>query len=195
VASYSQFVPFCQESIVTKYSAPAHDGHEYPEEAKLVIGFNDSIREAFTSRVYCVPGRIVEAVSGNMKTTLAGDEIAHHSPRPAAADDPSRNDTVMAHLLTRWTLRPYPYKPPPVTAAYPETAHRNVHETSDVPGQHKTEVSLAIEFQFSNPLYAALSSAAAPKIADKMIRAFEQRVKEVMEGPGHARDKTYTRKY
>jgi len=43
-----------------------------------------------------------------------------------------------------------------------------------------------VEFQFANPVYAALSSAAAPRVAEKMIDAFEKRVKAVMEGPGHA---------
>ncbi|KAK4499849.1 hypothetical protein PRZ48_008035 [Zasmidium cellare] len=188
VASYSQFVPFCQNSIVTKYSSPASDGKTYPEEAKLVIGFNDSISEEFTSRVYCVPGRVVEAVSGATESTLSGEEVAHHSPRPARDQDPSRKDTVMSHLLTRWTLRPYPYKPPPTGAAHPNGVHKNHEETNPVPGQQKTEVNLVIEYQFSNPLYAALSSAAASKVADKMVEAFVNRVEAVMDGPANARD-------
>ncbi|KAF2209934.1 hypothetical protein CERZMDRAFT_91270 [Cercospora zeae-maydis SCOH1-5] len=188
VASYSQFLPFCQGSVVTKWSAPAQDGKKYPEEAKLVIGFNDSIKEEFTSRVYCVPGKVVEAVSGNMKSTLSGEQIAHHSPRPEADQDPSRTDTVMAHLLTRWSLKPYPYKPPPTNALDKENAHRNTQNTNPVPSQQKTEVNLAIEFQFSNPLYAAVAGGAAPKVAEKMIEAFEQRVKDVMVGKGHAQE-------
>lgn len=193
VASYSQFVPFCQGSIVTKYSSPASDGKTYPEEAKLVIGFNESISEEFTSRVYCVPGKAVEAVSGATESTLSGEQIAHHSPRPTASQDPSRKDTVMSHLLTRWTLRPYPYKPPPTGATHPDGVHKNHEETSPISGQERTEVNLVIEFQFSNPLYAALSSAAAPKVADKMIEAFVQRVEAVMEGPANARDANKSR--
>ncbi|KAM3414553.1 hypothetical protein BST61_g9712 [Cercospora zeina] len=188
VAAYSQFLPFCQGSIVTKYSAPAQDGKKYPEEAKLVIGFNDSIKEEFTSRVYCVPGKVVEAVSGNVRSTLSGEDIAHHSPRPEADQDPSRNDTVMARLLTRWSLKPYPYKPPPTNAVDKENAHRNTENTNPVPSQQKTEVNLAIEFEFSNPLYAAVAGGAAPKVAEKMIEAFEQRVKDVMVGKGHAKE-------
>ena len=188
VAAYSQFLPYCQASVVTKYSEPAQDGKKYPEEAKLVIGFNDQISEEFTSRVYCVPGKVVEAVSGNMKSTLSGEEIAHHSPRPAPDQDPSRKDTVMAHLLTRWTLKPYHYKPPPTSAIHKEHAHKNTTESSSVRSQDKTEVNLAIEFQFSNPMYSAVAGGVAPKIAEKMIEAFEKRVKEVMVGAGHARD-------
>ena len=59
----------------------------------------------------------------------------------------------------------------------------NHHETSPVPGQEKTEVSLSIEYEFANPMYAALSSAAAPRVTEKMIEAFEKRVKAVVEGP------------
>lgn len=44
----------------------------------------------------------------------------------------------------------------------------------------QTEVRLKIEYAFANPLYAALSAAAAPKVADKMIQAFEERVRETM---------------
>ena len=71
----------------------------------------------------------------------------------------------MAHLLTRWSLRPR-------TTA------------SAAKGQELTEVNLTIEFSFANPLYAAMSSAVAPKVADKMIEAFEKRVREVAEEKG-----------
>ncbi|GAB1733182.1 hypothetical protein NU195Hw_g3724t1 [Hortaea werneckii] len=194
VGSYSTFVPWCQGSIVTKTSQPASDGKTYPEEAKLVIGFNSDVSEEFTSRVYCVPGQVVEAVSGDAETTLLPEEIPHHGPRPTSAEeDASRKDTVMTSLLTRWTLRPYPYKPPPMSATHPATTHKNHEETSDLPGQEKTEVSLNISYQFANPLYAAMSSAAAPKVAEKMIEAFETRVKMVMEGPGTVADSVKTR--
>lgn len=187
VSSYSHFVPFCKTSVVTKTSSPASDGKQYPEEAKLTIGFNNNVSEEFWSRVYCVPNKIVEAVSGNTNTTLSSEEIPHHSARPEGGSDPVRNNSVLTHLSTRWSLRPYPYKPPPTSAVHPETTHKNHEETSPVPGQENTEVNLAIEFQFTNPVYATLSQAAAPKVADKMIEAFETRVRAVLEGPANAK--------
>jgi len=171
---------------VTKTSRPAVNGKTYPEEAKLLIGFNNDVSEQFTSRVYCIPETVVEAVSGNAETTLKAAEIGHHSRRPASLEeDASRKDTVLKHCLTTWTLKPYPYKPPPTSALHPETTHNNHHETSEEPSQEKTEVTLNIAFQFTNPVYAAMSSAAAPRVAEKMIEAFERRVKSVIEGPGH----------
>lgn len=187
VNAYHQFLPFCQGSEVTKTSQPAPDGNSYPEEAKLIVGFNGDIKEEFTSRVYCVPERVVEAVSGKTTTTLPAKDISHHSARPSADQDPAQDTAVMAHLLTRWTLKPYPYKPPPHDALHPTSHQKNVETTNPLPAQPKTEVNLTIEFQFSNPLYAALSSAAAPKVADKMIAAFEKRVRAVVEGPGHVK--------
>lgn len=43
-----------------------------------------------------------------------------------------------------------------------------------------------IEFQFSNPIYAALSQAIAPKVAGIMIEAFEVRARKLLDGPGAA---------
>lgn len=182
VGNYSTFLPYCQGSVVTKTSQPAQDGKSYPEEAKLLIGFNGDVSQTFWSRVYCVPHTVVEAVSGDSDTALAPADIAHHSARPPADQDPSRNNSVLSTLRTRWTLRHFHYKPPPESATHPETTHKNHDETSDVPGQDRTEVNLNIEFSFANPMYAALSSAAAPKVADKMIEAFEKRVKAVTDG-------------
>lgn len=194
VAGYETFVPWCQASIVTKTSQPASNGKTYPEEAKLVIGFNNDVSETFTSRVYCVPGQVVEAVSGNAETTLLPSDIPHHSPRPADPEqDASRKETVMTYLLTRWTIKPYPYKPPPMSATHPTSTHKNHEETSDLPGQEKTEVNLHIQYQFANPMYAALSSAAAPRVAEKMIEAFEKRVKAVIEGPGTVSESVKTK--
>ena len=45
----------------------------------------------------------------------------------------------------------------------------------------QTQVSLAVEFAFANPMYAALSGGVAPKVAEFMIKAFEKRVQQVLE--------------
>ena len=110
---------------------------------------------------------MVEAVSGLTDTSLTPQEIEHHNPRPAPASDPTRNQSVLTHLATKWVLRSYPYKP---------------SEETGEPAKHMTDVNLVIEYQFANPVYAALSAAAAPKVAEKMIEAFENRVKAVAEG-------------
>ena len=173
VSSYSSFIPYCQSSVVTKSSKPAEeDGKSYPEEAKLTIGFNNDVSEEFWSRVYCQPGRVVEAVSGRTNTALSSEAVPHHNERPAAEQDPTRNESVLTHLSTTWTLRPFPYKPPPPSA----------EQKTDGPGIETTDVNLVIEYQFANPVYGALSAAAAPKVAEKMIEAFENRVKAVAEG-------------
>lgn len=46
------------------------------------------------------------------------------------------------------------------------------------------DVKLHLEFQFRNPLYAALSNAIGPKIAKAMIEAFEKRAEEILEPEG-----------
>ena len=188
VSTYNTYLPYCRESTVTRLSEPASvDGKRYPEEGKLSVGFNEGVSEEFWSRVYCVPCDVVEAVSGRSETTLDPETIRHHSLRAAGEEDPTRKEAVLTHLLTRWTLRPFMYKPPPASATHPSSTHKNHDETSPVPSREKTDVSLHIEFQFANPVYAALSQAAAPKVAEKMIEAFEKRVREMCEGPGSVR--------
>lgn len=68
------------------------------------------------------------------------------------------------------------YKPPP--AGDPRT------EEAELPARDQTEVHLSIEFQFANPIYAALSKAVAPKVAGVMIEAFEARARKVLDGQG-----------
>ena len=170
---------------MTKTSSPHSNGKTYPEEAKLLIGYNNDVSEEFCSRVYCVPETIVEAVSGSTVTKMKPDQIEHHSERPEADHDPARKATVLSQLSTTWTLRPFPYKPPPASAMHPETASKNTKETSEEDAHWKTEVNLTIQYEFANPVYGAMSSAAAPVVADKMIDAFEKRVKAVVEGPAN----------
>ncbi|KAF1987767.1 hypothetical protein K402DRAFT_445866 [Aulographum hederae CBS 113979] len=186
VSSYQTFLPYCLSSRVTAWSAPHPETQQsYPSEATLVVGWGN-IKETFTSSIYCVPGRVVEAIGGATKTRLRDDEIAHHkkssrrltSPGTASVPEKPRDagdQSILTHLSTRWTLRPFPYKPP-------------------VPGEDgtpkdRTEVMLSLEFQFANPVYAALSQAAAPKVAGMMIEAFEKRIREVIEGSDGAGNK------
>lgn len=187
VPQYSSFLPYCQASTVTRWSAPDRTTHtRWPSEARLVVGWA-GITEAFRSRIYCVPGRVVEAVGGASRTTLAEEDIAHHRVTAAVGgaaggetgvkeqeqeQEEAVRTELLTHLLTRWTVRPLPCTPSPTTSAQGETAR----------SREQTEVSLAIEFQFANPIYGTLSAGAAPKVAEMMIRAFEERVKNVLEG-------------
>jgi len=197
VPQYSSFLPYCQASTVTRWSAPDRTTHtRWPSEARLIVGWA-GITEAFRSRIYCVPGRVVEAVGGASRTTLAEEDIAHHRVTAAAGgaagaetgtgavvqereqererereqeQEGAAGTELLTHLLTRWTVRPFPYAAE--AGAQGETARP----------REQTEVSLAIEFQFANPIYSTLSAGAAPKVAEMMIRAFEERVKSVLEG-------------
>jgi coenzyme Q-binding protein COQ10 len=156
VPSYHTFLPYCQRSDITKWSAPDSTyGRRWPSEGILTSGFG-SITESFVSRVYCVPGRYVESLGGNTGTSLKTDQIAHHLEDNAPDTERSEGSNgLLTHLRSKWTI-----------------------EALD---KDQTQVSLAVEFAFANPLYAALSGNAAPKVAEFMIRAFEKRVEEILE--------------
>jgi coenzyme Q-binding protein COQ10 len=160
VASYSHFLPYCSASTVTRWSRPDPTyNRKWPSEAQLVIGFSN-FTETFTSRVFCVPGRIVESIGGSTETDLRREEIAHHL-EDGDKGAKGAGSGLMTHLRSRWTIEEL--------------------------GKDRTEVTLALEFAFANPLYTALSAGAAPKVADVMIKAFEERVRSLMErNPGMA---------
>lgn len=92
-------------------------------------------------------------------------------------------------MLTRWTLKPFPYKPPPTKGRAEEEGGekaRNAAEANPGKGEEspeaepRTEVDLYIEVKFASTLYAALSQAAAPKVAGMLVEAFERRAEEVL---------------
>lgn len=157
VPSYHSFLPYCQRSDITKWSAPdATYNRRWPSEGILTSGFG-AITESFASRVYCVPGRYVESVGGAAETSLNRADIAHHlsdgTARTGTADE-GGSAGLLTHLRSTWTV--------------------------DALGAEQTRVSLVVEFAFANPVYAALSGGVAPKVAEFMVKAFEQRVEEVL---------------
>ncbi|KAI9668253.1 MAG: putative secondary metabolism biosynthetic enzyme [Bathelium mastoideum] len=223
VNQYSTFLPYCLSSNVTKWSqptpapskpnnppssssSPSSDASaspttiQWPSEATLTVGWH-SVQESFTSRIYCVPGRIVEAVSGpSSTTTLPAEDIQHHlsaspsaspspqssSPEPKADSPPSTSTHLLTHLRTRWTLHPYPYKPPPLPphpapagTPSPKQPPRPEHATTHA-SREQTEVRLELEYAFTNPVYANLSKAVAPRVAEMVVSAFEERVKALL---------------
>jgi coenzyme Q-binding protein COQ10 len=155
VDNYSKFLPYCQASRVTRWSTPDKDGKRWPVEADLTVGWS-GIEEMYTSRLYCVPNRIVEALGGDAQTTIPRADLPHHA---GVVVGEGKGSSMFKRLSTRWTVRP-------------------LQSTSN---NAQTEVNLSIEFQFANPLYGTISKAVAPKLADVMITAFEGRAKALLD--------------
>lgn len=154
VPSYSKFLPYCTSSAVTRWSSPDELpdwGRKWPEEAVLAVGMK-GVSEKWRSKIYCVPGKIVEAVGGESVTRLTQEEIPHHIMTEEGTTTERQSD-ILTHLLTRWTVKPI---------------------------AHETDVTLSIEYRFANPLYSAMAGAFADKVAGLMIEAFEKRVRSVM---------------
>jgi coenzyme Q-binding protein COQ10 len=170
VDSYSTFVPYCQQSKVTDWSAKDKNGKRWPAKADLRVGWG-GYEEVFTSKVFCIPDSVVEALGGDAQTTLSKGDLVHYSLNT----EDSIASNIFKSLITRWTLKPFHYKPP---SGQPQADYA-IH-----PARDQTEVNLSVEFQFSNPVYAGLSKAVAPRIADVMIEAFERRARQLLEGHG-----------
>jgi coenzyme Q-binding protein COQ10 len=174
VDSYSSFLPYCQESKVTEWSAKDKDGNTWPAKADLTVGWG-GYEEKFTSRLFCIPNSVVEAVGGDARTTLSRGDLNHYS---STSETPTAVN-IFKSLSTKWTVKPFYYKPP---SGRPQT------DNAMHPSRDQTEVHLSIKFLFSNPVYAGLSKAVAPKVAGVMIEAFERRARKLLDGPGAGMD-------
>lgn len=170
VDSYSAFLPYCQESRVTKWSSEDENGKRWPAEADLKIGWG-GYEETFSSRLFCVPNKVVEALGGDAQSTIPRAAVRHHS---STLDSPYTANDIFKSIATRWNVKSLVYDT--------STRHAPAGNTAGS-GPDRTEVDLTIEFQFANPIYAALSRAVAPKVAAVMIEAFEERARKLLDGP------------
>ncbi|KAK5630739.1 hypothetical protein RRF57_006454 [Xylaria bambusicola] len=171
IDSYSAFLPYCSSSRVTSWTAHKDPefGRHWPTRADLTAGWG-GIEQTYTSRVFCVPGSIVEALSGDgARSGIAPDILAKYglkddpitAPASTIGSGHSGEEGVFKTLITRWTVTP---------------------NTSGGRGEQTewSDVNLNIRFQFANPLYGVVSSAVADKIAPIMIEAFVERARKIL---------------
>ena len=120
---------------------------------------------------------MLEAVAGEAEPTILRSKLPHYYGDSGHSEDPEKsagNASIFTSLLTRWTFREFPFKPAPPDGKTPQEGN------ASHPSTPRTEVNLAIEVRFASAVYSALSQAAAPKVADMMIKAFEKRAAEVL---------------
>lgn len=139
VDSYSTFVPYCSHSRVTHWSHPDSQGSRWPARADLHVGWG-GFEEKFTSKLTCLPGQAVEAISGG------GDE-----------GDAS---AVFKSLVTRWSLKPI--------SEHPTSPSTEVHLaiTYHFINPLYAAVSAAVSDKIANMMVEAFKKQAAKKLVD-----------------------------
>lgn len=153
VDSYSSFLPFCHHSRVTAWTAPNEQGARWPTEGELTVGYGP-ITQSYTSRIVCDPGRSVEALSGNEEPV-------------AARADGGKNP--FKQLVTKWTVSDTP-APTPASSAVGGGVQGREEEW--------TRVDLDMRMRLEDPFLQMMLSKVAGETAEKMIEAFEKRVRE-----------------
>ncbi|KAL8351959.1 hypothetical protein RB601_002330 [Gaeumannomyces tritici] len=165
VDAYASFLPYCQRSRVTHWRGSAAPGgglRRSPAAGNLTVGWGP-VTESYTSRLYCLPGRVVEAVSGKGAPSI---------PRPRAGDDdvdadgrplPRPTDGgLFESLVTRWTVTPAP-------------ASSGSSTNNDW-----ADVELSIRYQFVSPVYQLATASVADEVAGLMVNAFEKRARDLL---------------
>ncbi|WWC95757.1 hypothetical protein V866_002623 [Kwoniella sp. B9012] len=169
VPSYSSFIPFCNSSTVL--SRPSVEGNMHrqwkdwspgtePFEvlAELAVGFG-GLEERYISKVKGVPFESVTATA-------------------------SSQTPLFKSLITRWSFSPASsISPHPSNSPFPPTPSsqkRSPNSTSPTdPNIGPTLLTIDLNFNFANPLHRIASQAVLPKVADKMVEAFEKRCLDV----------------
>ncbi|CAD6570475.1 MAG: hypothetical protein TREMPRED_005859 [Tremellales sp. Tagirdzhanova-0007] len=171
VPRYSSFIPFCNScAVLAKPSGSAgakrvietdwKPGEQpFNVEAEMCVGFG-GLEETFISRV---AGRPFESV-----TATASDQIP-----------------IFKSLVTTWAFAPASPLSPRSTNPSPspsarEPRHKDSTSQSDTnPEMGPTLLTIDLAFAFINPLHRIASQAVFPKVAERMVEAFEKRCLEV----------------
>jgi coenzyme Q-binding protein COQ10 len=143
-----------------------------PTQADLTVGWGP-VSESYTSRLYCVPDEVVEAVSGRADTTIPEATLRKYGLGPQGAHayvggDGKGGDSavgVFDSLVTRWALHP---------VAAPGSELGSIDSA--------TKVTLSIRFRFTNPAYGLAVGQAADNMVNVMIEAFENRARKIYGG-------------
>ncbi|KAK4122318.1 hypothetical protein N657DRAFT_647003 [Parathielavia appendiculata] len=190
IDSYRHFLPHCAHSHVTRWTTPTSspttksDGGEgndtpqpptaaavattsttttrlHPALADLTVGWGP-FTQTYTSRVYCVPGQVVEAVSGaSAETSIPRETLRAVGYSDADLDLDMRvmEGGIFESLVTRWTVKPVP---------------RLRQEE-----EYWTEVTLSVTFRFANPALGFAVGQVADDKVDEMVEAFEARARKL----------------
>ncbi|GAB1314072.1 Coenzyme Q-binding protein coq10, mitochondrial [Madurella fahalii] len=176
VDSYSAFLPHCTHSQVTSWVTTATtptttttttSPQRHPAQADLTVGWGP-FTQTYTSRVYCVPGEVVEAVSGDAEPSLPREVLRRAGYGVDGGTTGGRTQMaeggIFKSLVTRWTVKP-------VAARASAGAGEG--------GGESTEVTLSVTFQFANPALGFAVGQMADDKVDEMVEAFEERARRL----------------
>lgn len=183
IDSYSRFLPHCTHSRVTRWThplpSPTHPspGARHPALADLTVGWGP-FTQTYTSRVYCVPGSVVEAVSGRAGTSISADtlrsagyEVDGTTTSTARGEKDQSQEMaggIFDSLVTRWTVQSA------------TIGRMNNNSIAGVGGDGDwTEVTLSVTFAFANPALGFAVGQVADEKVSEMVEAFEGRAREL----------------
>ncbi|KAL1836619.1 hypothetical protein VTJ49DRAFT_4867 [Mycothermus thermophilus] len=183
IDSYRHFLPHCPHSLVTHWTKPQQQDQQrqnptrHPARADLTVGWGP-FTQTYTSRVYCVPGSVVEAVSGAAETTIPWETLRAVGYEPSADQEHALRtmEGIFESLVTRWTVRPVagPHGGANGGVQSGEGGGGGGGETAT--GKW-TEVTLSVTFQFKNPALGYAVGQLADEKVDEMVKAFEGRAR------------------
>ncbi|KAK4147075.1 dehydrase and lipid transport-domain-containing protein [Dichotomopilus funicola] len=219
IDAYTHFIPHCPHSRVTQWidspvppppsqppttttatttpaattttaTPPPTTTTRLPALADLTVGWGP-FTLSYTSRVYCIPGRILEAVSGNATTGISADVLRSvgypvaDGGAPATTNANTKMEALFESLATRWTVEPIVgggggrRRPQEQDGQGQGQRQQHGGGGGSVPDTNWTEVTLSVSFQFANPALGFAVGRLADEKAEEMVQAFEGRARQL----------------
>ncbi|KAF7514948.1 hypothetical protein G7054_g14868 [Neopestalotiopsis clavispora] len=146
--------------------AGSQDGPPLPHRRHPQRRLGRALGDVQQPRLLRPRARVVEAISGNAVSSLSPATLEKYGlrdpgpGRSSGSGSGGGQEGTFSSLVTRWTVRPL--------------------ERKTTTGEEWSQVDLSIKFQFVNPLFAAVSSAVADKVAPIMVEAFEKEARRAL---------------
>ncbi|OCF35244.1 hypothetical protein I316_03287 [Kwoniella heveanensis BCC8398] len=186
VPSYSSFIPFCNSSTVL--SRPASPTSTSSSSAPSSTGSLQSSREW----AEWTPGTKPFEVLAELAVGFGGLEERYVSkvvgkPFESVTAIATKQTPLFKSLITRWSFAPASSQSPHLSFTPTSSSSSTDPNVPVTPGQQTTQspdvgptlLTIDLAFNFANPLHRIASQAVLPKVAEKMIEAFEKRCLKV----------------
>ncbi|KAF8998493.1 cyclase/dehydrase, partial [Cyathus striatus] len=150
VRSYPKFIPYCIGSRIITTPEKISPQGTVVMDAELTVGFL-SFKESYVSRVTCIPSESVEVCTCFLPIAVA-----------------SSSTPLFKTLSTIWRFQP-------IVTNGAILAELVDNRCSGTHRSNSTVVTLDLEYAFTNPLHASISSSFFEQVSKLMVNAFEER--------------------
>ncbi|MBW0511146.1 hypothetical protein O181_050861 [Austropuccinia psidii MF-1] len=168
VDAYPQFVPYCTASTLFSCKSLG-EGATSPASLSQINRNKPWIEGGYSGQTFLLESQLSVGFKSFQEHYTSSVECRKWDMVKASAS----NSTLFKHLTSTWTFKS------PAEISFPQV----VLEKNDPSQSTSTYISLNLSFAFASPLHAAVGELFWKAVSERMVSAFETRVKSVYGPP------------